>query len=193
MTVWSKARRARRPMAMVVAASLALALPGCAEFSELISFDGSGESAAEVKAKAEKASLLEMTLTAGRYGAMLDQAREILNLPEHKDAAMFPSTAKDDRAQRLALANYQVRVTNEFLTDAARACKKRKVPANLRAHACKEPRKVPATLRSAVPLELPALSARNDEVGHVIMPWWEAVCAHAKKPRSGEAPACAIE
>lgn len=197
MGVRDKALATRRPIAMAVAASLTLALAGalsgCAEFSEWMSFDSSGERAMDAKAKADKASLWEMTLMAGRYGVMLDQAREILNLPEPKDMVMFPSAAPDDQGQRQALASYQVRVTNEFLTDAARACKKRRVPANVRTLACKEPRKVPAAWRTPVAPEMTVLSARNDQVGDVIMPWWNAVCAHAPKPKDGDVPACAME
>ena len=124
---------------------------------------------------------------------MLDQARDILNLPEPKEYVMFPSAATDDQGQRQALASYQVRVTNEFLADAARACKKRQVPASVRAHACKESRKVPAALRVPVVPDMPALEARNDQVGNVITPWWDAVCALAPKPKNGDVPACVME
>ena len=193
MGIRDKAPATRGPTAMVVAACLTLALSGCAEFSEWMSFGSPAERALDAKAKADKASLWEMTLMAGRYGVMLDQAREILKLPEPKDYAMFPSDATDDEGQRQALASYQVRVTNEFLADAARACKKRQVPANVRAHACKETRKVPAELRVPVAPEMSALEARNDQVGNVITPWWDAVCALAPKPKNGDVPACAME
>jgi hypothetical protein len=173
--------------------ALAATLIGCAEFSEWMSFESPTERALDAKAKADKASLWEMTLMAGRYGVMLDQARDILNLPEPKDYVMFPSAATDDQGQRQALASFQVRVTNEFLADAARACKKRQVPASVRAHACKEARKVPAALRVPVAPEMPALEARNDQVGNVITPWWDAVCALAPKPKNGDVPACAME
>jgi hypothetical protein len=187
-------REARRGMsATAVLLSLTLGVAGCAEFSELISFDSAAERALDAKAKADKASLWEMTLMAGRYGVMLDQAREILNLPEPKETVMFPSDAPDDQGQRKALADYQVRVTQEFLTDAARACKKRRVPANVRTLACKEVRKVPAELRVPVAPEMSALEVRNDQVGNVITPWWDAVCALAPKPKDGDVPACIME
>ncbi len=193
MSVWSRAMARRGSFATAALLSLAFGLSGCAEFSELISFDSAAERALDEKAKADKASLWEMTLMAGRYGVMLDQAREILNLPEPKEYVMFPSDAPDDQGQRQALASYQVGVTNEFLTDAARACKKRRVPANVRSHACKEPRKVPAAWRTQVAPEMSALETRNDQVGDVIMSWWNAVCAHATKPKDGDVPACAME
>lgn len=187
----SKTETRRGVFETALVLSLALGLAGCAEFSEFISFDSAAERALDAKATADKASLWEMTLMAGRYGVMLDQTREILNLPEPKDYVMFPSDAPDDRGQRQALAAYQVRVTNEFLADAARACKKRRVPANVRAMACKEVKKVPAAWRVPVAAEMPALDARNRQVGDVIMPWWNAVCEHA--PKGGDVPACAME
>lgn len=182
-----------RAISLVAISALAATLIGCAEFSEWMSFDSPAERGLDAKARAEKASLWEMTLMAGRYGVMLDQAREILKLPEPKEMVMFPSAATDDQGQRQALASYQVRVTNEFLADAARACKKRQVPANVRAHACKESRKVSAELRIPVAPEMSALEVRNDQVGNVITPWWDAVCALAPKPKNGDVPACAME
>jgi hypothetical protein len=193
MSVGSKTEARRGLSATAALLSFALGLSACAEFSEFISFDSAAERALDAKAKADKASLWEMTLMAGRYGVMLDQAREILNLPEPKDYVMFPSDAPDDQGQRRALADYQVRVTQEFLTDAARACKKRRVPANVRALACKEARKVPAELRVPVAPEMSALEARNDQVGNVITPWWDAVCANAPKAMGNDGPACAME
>lgn len=193
MNIQSNPRSLRRAMSLVIVSVVAGTLSGCAEFSEWISFESPAERALDAKAQADKAGLWEMTLMAGRYGVMLDQAREILDLPEPKDMVMFPSDAPDDHGQRQALASYQARVTNEFLVDAARACKKRRVHADVRALACKEQRKVPAAWRTPVAPEISALEARNDQVGDVIMPWWNAVCAHAPKPKDGDVPACAME
>ncbi|MCE9523153.1 MAG: hypothetical protein K8S25_12075 [Alphaproteobacteria bacterium] len=193
MTVRNDARCSRGSVALAVVASLALSLSGCAEFAEWMSFDSPAEKAINAKMEADRASLWEMTLMAGRYGVMLDQAREILNLPEPKNAPSFPTDATDDLGQRKALASYQVSVANQFFADAARACKKRRIPASVRAIACKDQKPVAAVLRAPVPADVAALSTRNDQVGDVIMPWWDAVCAHAPKEKEDDVPACAME
>ena len=193
MSVWGDARAKRGLGAIATAVVLAGALSGCAEFAEWISFDSPAEKAINAKAEADKASLWEMTLMAGRYGVMLDQAREILNLPEPKEAPTFPSDAADDQGQRKALANYQVSVAGQFFADAARACKKRRVPADVRSIACKDHRQLSAALRAPVAPDVSALSTRNDLVGNEITPWWDAACAHAPKPKEGDVPACAME
>lgn len=185
MGVWGKAS------ARILALALAASVSACAEFSEWMSIDPDDNAAA--KAQADAASLWEMTLMAGRYGVMLDQAREILNLPDHKAGPMFPSDAGDDKGQRKALAEYQVRVAQEFIADAARACKQRRTPKKIKAIACKDQNQLAANLRTPAPTELPALSSRNDQVGDVIMPWWDAVCAAAPKPKKDEEPACIME
>ena len=184
-------RGSSRLATLIFAASL-LAVSGCAEFSEWISFDSSSEKA-EAKARADAASLWEMTLMAGRYGVMLDQAREILNLPEPKGGEMFPAGAAEDVAQRKALAAQQVTVVKEFVADAARACKRKRMPQSIRAVACQHQGKVPPDLAAPAPLDLAALSARNDKVGGIVTPWWDAVCATAPKPKDGDVPACAME
>ena len=183
-----------RTIVVALIALVAGAISGCAEFSEWISF-GDEEERAEARAEAERSSLWEMTLMAGRYGTMLGQAREILNLPEPQRPAAdtFPTDATDVKKQREALAAYQARVTNEFLADADGACKRRKVPSKLRSLACEQQKKVPGDLRAPVQPEFVALAARNQRVGEVITPWWDAVCAVARKPRDGEAPVCAME
>ncbi len=179
--------------ASAIALTALVATPGCAEFAEWISFDSAAEKA-DARAKADAASLWEMTLMAGRYGVMLDQAREILKLPEPSSAGpMFPSNAADDAGQRKALAAYQVSVAGEFFADAARACKRKRVPGNIRALACAHRAGPPEELRKPAPLDVAALSARNDALDKVVMPWWDAVCATAPKPKGDDMPACAME
>lgn len=174
----------------VAAAAAVFALAGCAEFSEWISFD---EGHAEAARQAEASQLWEMTLMAGRYGAMLSQAREILNLPEPKPSADgFPTGNLDLGKQRAALAAYQVTVVKEFAGDVARACKDGRVPKKVRAHACGEKANAPDELKIAAAPKTPALSARNDKVGEYVTPWWDAVCATAPKPKDGT-PACPME
>ena len=185
----SPARFFRKAASVALISVFAGAAGGCAEFSEWISLDNGSEA----KAKAERADLWEMTLMAGRYGVMLDQAREILNLPDPKQPLSFPTDAHDDQTQRKSLATYQVSVVNQFLADAARACKGRRVPANVKSIACKDQRHVAEALRAPPALELPTLSSRNDQVGNVITPWWDAVCAHAPKAKNGEPSACVME
>lgn len=181
-----------RARSVAVGLVLALSVAGCQEFGELISFGDAKERAA-AQAQAESAQLWEMTLMAGRYGVMLGQAREILNLPEPQRSPgdSFPTNTQDPVKQREALARYQADVTTEFERDVGAACKRKRVPANVRKVACAQ--KVPEDLRQAVKPDIQALSTRNDRVGEVIMPWWDAVCATAPKPREGDVPACAME
>jgi hypothetical protein len=126
---------------------------------------------------------------------MLGQAREILKLPEPKQPVgeVFPIESNDHMKQRAALAAYQVSVASEFLVDVDRACKRGRVSKKLRAMACDQKAKVPAELAMPVAPELTLLASRNDRVGEFVMPWWNAVCATAPKPRDSDPPACAIE
>jgi hypothetical protein len=52
---------------------------------------------------------------------------------------------------------------------------------------------VPADLKAPVQPEIQVLAVRNDRVGEFVMPWWDAVCATAPKPKEGDVPACAME
>lgn len=174
----------------VVVAAVLLLASACAQFSEWMSFDPEH---AEAARQAEASQLWEMTLMAGRYGAMLSQAREILNLPDPKPSGDgFPTGDIALEKQRAALAAYQVSVAKEFAGDVERACKRGRVPKKVRAHACAEKAKLPAELRVAAAPEMPALAARNDKVGEFVTPWWGAVCDAAPKPKDGT-PACPME
>lgn len=174
------------------AAVVALGLGGCAEMSEMFS-TGDAEEHAEARVQADAAHLWEMTIMAGRYGVMLGQVREILKLPEPKNSMSFPTDAQEEAKQREDLARYQASVTAEFLGDLGTACKRKRVPRDLRKMACEQQTKVPAELQAPVKPEIQALAVRNDRVGEFIMPWWDAVCATAPKPREGDVPACAME
>jgi hypothetical protein len=177
----------------IVLAGLALgALGGCAEMSEMFE-TGDAESHAAARADADFAHLSEMTIMAGRYGVMLGQVREILKLPEPRESVSFPTDAEDQAKQREDLARYQASVTAEFLNDAARACKRKRVPRHVRQMACEQQAKVPGELQAPVKPEMQALAVRNDRVGEFIMPWWSAVCALAPAPREGDVPACVME
>ena len=169
-----------------------MVLAGCADMSEFFSYGDEAERA-EALAQANSAQLWEMTLMAGRYGVMLGQAREILNLPEPKQGESFPGADNDEVKQREALARFQANVTVEFLTDVRSACQRKRVPRDLRKMACEQQTKVPTELRAPVTPEIQALAVRNDRVGDFVMPWWDAVCATAPKPREGDVPACAME
>jgi hypothetical protein len=168
------------------------ALGGCMEMSEMFSY-GDAEERAAARADADFAHLSEMTIMAGRYGVMLGQVREILKLPEPKESMAFPTDAEDQAKLREDLARYQASVTAEFLSDAARVCKRKRVPRNVRQMACEQQTKVPGELQAPVQPEMQALAIRNDRVGEFIMPWWSAVCALAPKPREGDVPACVME
>jgi hypothetical protein len=87
-----------------------------------------------------------------------------------------------------------VRVANEFYADAARACSKKRIPAKLRAMACEHKDGVPPELRAPAALDVAALTARNEALDKVVMPWWNAACASAPKPRGEDAePVCPME
>lgn len=174
--------------AVLVAAALGL-LGGCAEMSEMFSITSEQE-----RADAEAGQLWEMTLMAGRYGVMLGQAREILNLPEPKATGDgFPTGNLDLAKQRADLAAYQASVAKEFAGDVARACKRGRIPKKVRTHACSEQAKIPAELQTPVAAEVAALSTRNDRVGDYVMPWWQEVCDTAPKPKGDDMPACPME
>jgi hypothetical protein len=177
---------------VAAAGFVALSLGGCAEMSEMFA-TGDEEQRAETRTQADTAHLWEMTIMAGRYGVMLGQVREILKLPEPRESMSFPTGAEDEAKQREDLARYQASVTAEFLGDLGTACKRKRVPRNVRQMACEQQTKVPAELRAPVSPEIQALAVRNDRVGEFIMPWWDAVCATAPKPREGDVPACAME
>jgi hypothetical protein len=177
---------------VLAAGALAAALGGCADMSELFSYGDAAEHA-EVRKEAEAAQLWEMTIMAGRYGVMLGQVRAILRLPEPKSDMSFPTDAEDEAKKREDLARYQANVTAEFLGDIGTACKRKRVPQQLRQMACEQQTKVPAELQAPVKPEIQALAVRNDRVGAFIMPWWDAVCATAPKPREGDVPACVME
>lgn len=168
-------------------------LGGCADMNEFFSYGDDAERA-QARAEAESAQLWEMSIMAGRYGVMLGQAREILNLPEPRGTAeSFPNGDQDEAKQREALARYQANVTQAFLTDVASACKRKRVPRDVRMLACEQQTKVPAELTAPVKPEIHQLAVRNDRVGEFVMPWWDAVCAKAPKPREGDVPACVME
>jgi hypothetical protein len=183
-----------RTLTVGAAALVLAAVSGCAEFAQFLSFEDEEERRLAM-AQADAASLWEMTIAAGRYGVMLGQAREILKLPEPKQPVgeVFPVESNDHMRQRAALAAYQVSVASEFLADVDKACKRGRVPKKLRAMACDQKTKLPSELATPVAPELPLLASRNDRVGEFVMPWWNAVCATAPKPRAGDPPACAIE
>ena len=173
---------------------LAMCLGGCAAFEDWVLIDDDGGKAAAL-AGAESASLMDLSIATGRYSVMLGQAREILRLPEPRQPAGDGTGAEADNLalERAVLAAQQAQVTNEFLADAARACQRRRVPKGVRSLACEQQRKMPAELRKPTTPELAALTIRNDRVGEFIIEWWDAVCAHAIKPRGDDPPACSIE
>lgn len=185
-----------RSIALAALGALAIGfVSGCAELDELM-FSGNDPQTATEIANAQHESLWEIQLMAGRYGVMLGQAREILNLPEPEPGEMFPGDTQDVRKQSEELAAYQARVTNEFLADAGRACKRKRVPAGVRKLACEQQKKLSPDLRSPTKPELVALSQRNERVGEVIMPWWDAVCAtkrNGKTPKPDDDPICPME
>lgn len=173
---------------------LAMCLGGCAAFEDWVSIEDEGGKAAAL-AGAESASLMDLSISTGRYSVMLGQAREILRLPEPRQPAGDGSGAEADNLaqERASLAAQQAQVTNEFLADAAKACQRRRVPKGVRSLACEQQRKMPSELRKPTTPELAALTIRNDRVGEFIIEWWDAVCALAPKPRGDDPPACSIE
>ena len=179
-------------MRKLLIVALALGLSGCAVFEDLVSVDEDGANISTVAAN-EPQSLLELSIMTGRYGVMLDQAREILRLPEPKELVAVTAGGSDDTAaERIELARQQAKIANEFIVDAKRACARRRVPKNLRDLACESQRTVPAELQAPTQPEMQALAKRSDQMGEYIMTWWQAVCDEAPKPRDGD-PVCPME
>jgi hypothetical protein len=181
----------RRAMRVVAAALLALPAAGCAMFEDMVTPDEDGTQVS--RSEAEASTLFELSIMTGRYGVMLDQAREILRLPQPRPTA--PSELADEgstAAQRAELARQQAAIANEFLVDARKACQLRRLPKDVKSIACETRRKVPAELRTPVKPELPSLQKRSDDMGEFIITWWEAACATAPKRRDDE-PVCPME
>ena len=165
----------------------------CAELGSWTSFGDSARTT-DARGNADTASVSELTIMAGRYSVMLDQARSILKLPEPAAAdSQFASDGGEGLAERKALAAQQVLVAHEFYADTARACTKRRVPSKLRAMACRHRAGVPAELRQPAALDVAALSARNEALDKVVLPWWDAACAAAPKSGAEDEPVCPME
>lgn len=172
----------------------AASIGACSEVSSLFG-DDNDDAPAKKREQAEAATVWELTIHTGRYGVMLDQARSILKLPEPESSEdSFPSAAGESLAERQALARQQVLVAQEFYADVARACTKKRIPSKLKAMACEHKGGVPAELQAPPPLDVAALSARNEALDKVVLPWWDAACATAPKPRGEDAePVCPME
>lgn len=167
----------------------AMLTSSCAEL-----FGDSVSMTTDTRGNAETATLSELTIMAGRYSVMLDQARSILKLPEPSATdAQFSSGGGEGIAERKALAAQQVLVAHEFYADTARACAKRRVPSKLRALACRHRAGVPVELRQPAALDVAALSARNEALDKVVLPWWDAACAAAPKGGADDEPVCPME
>ena len=170
-----------------------IGLSGCAIFEDAISVDEGGQT--RIASDAEAQSLMELSIATGRYGVMLGQVREILRLPEPKAPIadeVSPATRDVDR-ELADLARQQVRVTQEFLADTARACQRKRVSKKLRNIACQSQKDVPAQLNAPAPAEMKAIVARDEDVGRLILPWWDAVCATVPRPSNGDPHVCSIE
>jgi hypothetical protein len=175
-------------------AVVAAAVGGCSEVSGLFG-DDAASPPEKAREQVDAASVWELTLMTGRYGVMLDQARSILKLPEPtSDEPTFPSGAGEGLEERQALARQQVIVAQEFYADVARACAKKRIPSKLKTMACEHKGGVPVELTRPPTLDVAALSARNDALDKVVMPWWDAACASAPKPRNADdEPVCIME
>jgi len=186
--------RRRALLHLGLLAVAAAGLSACSEVSSLFG-DDAGDAPGKAQAEAESATVWELTINAGRYDVMLDQARSILKLPEPEAGSVPPPpVGGESLAERQALATQQVRVANQFYADAARACAKKRVPAKLRALACRHKAGLPAELREPAALDVRALTARNEALDKVVLPWWDAACATVPKPRGEDAePVCPME
>lgn len=180
-----------RKLAVVL---IAAGLSGCAVFEDWVSVDDDAAQAV-ARSGAEAQTLMELSITTGRYGVMLGQVREILRLPEPRSPIADDTdiSAQTPAQEKSRLAALQVFVANELMADTARACQRRRGMKNVRKLACEQQRKMPVELRAPVAPDLPALASRDDRVGTLVMEWWETVCATAPKPRAGEPSACSIE
>jgi len=176
----------------LTAAIILSILSGCAIYEDMMTQD---EDADRQRLSAEDTSrIAELYIATGRYGVMLSQARDILRLPDitpTADAAVVP--AGDPIQELKGIADQQVRVARELGGDTAAACSRPGVPDDVRKLACETARGVPASLQQGVPAQVAAVAARDQQLGDLVMRWWEEVCATAPKAGPGEPHACSIE
>lgn len=182
--------RLPRVLHVLVPAFAALTLAACTELGGLF---GEGDDPESARAQAETATVFELTISAGRHAVMLEQARGILKLPEPNASPDAPAASGESLAERRALAAQQVLVASEFYTDAARACAKKRTPKKLRQMACAYRDGTPAELRRPAALDVAALSARNEAIDKIVMPWWDAACATVPRRGPDDEPACPME
>ncbi len=181
-------------MRKMAIAFLVLGLGGCAMFEDWVSVDDDGAQAI-ARSGAEAQSLMELSITTGRFGVMLGQAREILRLsePQSPIADDTASSMQSAAQEKSRLAALQVHLANELMADTAQACRRRKLAKGVKILACDQQKKMPIEFRVPVEPDLPTLETRSDRVGAMVMEWWEAVCATAPRPKNGEPSACSIE
>lgn len=176
----------------LTAAIILSSLSGCAIYEDIMQQDGG---ASDQRLTAEDTSrITELYIATGRYGVMLSQARDILRLPESVAAGDAAVPAAGDPLQELrGIADQQVRVARELASDTAAACGRAGLPEGVRAVACETARGVPASLQQPVPAQVAAVAARDQELGGLVMRWWDKACSVAPKPSAGEPHACSIE
>lgn len=177
---------------LLTAAIILCSLSGCAIYDDIMQQD---QDASPQRLTAEDTSrITELSIATGRYGVMLSQARDILRLPESVTAGDAVAPAAGDPLRELrGITEQQVRVARELAGDTAAACGRPDMPEGVRAVACETARAVPVSLQQAVPAEVPAVAERDQQLGALVMGWWEKACSVAPQPAAGEPHACSIE
>jgi hypothetical protein len=177
---------------LLIAILMTSSLSGCSVYEDMMRGD---EDQARVRLSPEEASRVqELYIATGRYGVMLGQVRDILRLPEAATAGDPAATSSGDPVQELrGIADQQVRVARELSGDVLAACNRSGVPDAVRQLGCETARAFPARLKQPVIAQVAAVSARDEELGALVMRWWDAACSVAPKPAEGEPHACSIE
>lgn len=179
-------------MRKILVLAAAISLSGCALFEDAISVD---DDQTRIASGAEAQSLMELSIATGRYSVMLGQVREILRLPEPKLPISDNMSAdpRDLDRELSDLADQQVRVTQEFLVDTAKACKRKRVPKHLRSMACQSQKDASPQLNIPAAADMKSITARDEDVNLLILTWWDAACATVPRPANGDPHACSIE
>lgn len=177
---------------LLITAVLVSCLSGCSIYEDMMRGD---EDQARVRLSPEdSARVTELYIATGRYGVMLAQVRDILRLPENVTAGDAAVISSADPVQELrGIADQQVRVARELSSDTLAACNRTGVPDAVRQLGCETAGAFPARLKQPVTAQIAAVSARDEELGALVMRWWDAACSVAPKPAEGEPHACSIE
>lgn len=181
-------------MRLILVLALACLLPACSVVEDML---GAGDEPVPQAqpTSADLQSLSDLTITTGRYGVMLGQVREILQLPEPapagSGAAEPPARTFND--ELAALARQQASIARELLVDAGAACQRPALPRAVRDMACSTRDALAGGAKQEAGPSLKAIAARDAGLGPIVLRWWDSVCATVPQTGIGDPHACSIE